>query len=89
MAGRTANEAFQTSIDPLREALRCITPERLTLRKKRRLEVDVPSSVALSNLEPGPIKAAATLSFAAGQLLRIVANDRADPRGSFRSQVIR
>lgn len=89
MAFRTANEAFQQHIEPLREALQCITPERLTLRAKRRIEIDVPYSVTLSDLEPVPLKTAWVLSFAAGQILRIEAADAADPRGSFRVRTIR
>lgn len=89
MAGLSPNEAFQNYIGPLREALRCITEQRLTLRERARLTIDVPYTVALANMDSAPLGGAFRLRFRAGQIVRIVGiAEGDDPQRRFEVRAI-
>lgn len=89
MAGQTPTEAFHAYIEPLREALQCVTQQRLTLRERDRLTAGPPYTMALSNMDPVSLKGPFPLRLTVGQIVRIVRTDESDdPRGPFQMRTV-
>jgi hypothetical protein len=89
LAGQTPTEAFHNSIDPLREALHCVTRQHLTLRERARLTAGPPYTLALSKMDPVPLKGMFPLRVTVGQIVRIVRTDESNaPRGPFKISTV-
>ena len=88
MAGKNPSEAYRRYIDPLRQALQCITLTRLTLRERTKFATGVPYTVALNDMDPVPLKGEIPILLAVGQIVRIIETERGDPRGPFRISTV-
>lgn len=77
MSGRTANEAFENYIHPLRDALTCVTQHRLTPQVHQRLRADKELAVALNSTRSVPLQGQYDLTIRVAQRVRIesVRND--------------
>lgn len=89
MAGRTPGDAYRNYIEPMREALHCITQVPITVRENKRLQIDTPYSAALNNMDPVPLRGGVPLHLTVGQTIRIIrTDDPEDIRGPFKVRTI-
>ena len=71
MTGRNPSEALAAYVEPLREAIGCVTRSRLTLGARERLVINRPYTVALNNSDPVPLRGTVSVSFTAVQVVQI------------------
>lgn len=87
MAGRNPNDAFRQFIEPLRDALSCVTQARLTTSRQRVYAVNTTYTVALNDMNPVRLPSTAgtePVYMSVGQQVRIIqTDDPADPRGPY------
>lgn len=88
MAGKTANAAFRNYIDPVQEALQCITLRRLSRPAGGKLALNVPYSIALNDMDPIPLKGQHSLHLTVGQQVRLIRTEPDDERGPIRVTTI-
>jgi hypothetical protein len=81
LTGRNAREAFGDFVAPLREALGCITHQRLTLPLRTSLTVNASYAVTLGGMDPVRLGGAVPVLLRFGQQVRIRSVDPNDPRG--------
>lgn len=88
MAGKNANTAFRNYIEPVQEALQCITLRRLSRPAGARLALNVPYSIALNDMDPVPLKSPHRLQLTIGQQVRLIRTEPNDERGPIRVTTI-
>jgi len=71
MTGRSPNEAFENDIQPLRDALGCITHFRLLRQERQPFRVNILSSLGLNSFRPVPLRGAFDLTLRVGLEFRI------------------
>lgn len=83
MAGRTPDDAYRTYVDPIADALRCVTQKRVLRPEQSKLTSNVAYGLSLNDMEPVPLKGEWAVTLTVGQRVRIDAVDRDAPRGPF------
>jgi hypothetical protein len=83
LIGRSPSQAVQRYIEPLTDALQCVTQRRLSRPPTRELKLDTLYEANLGDMDPVVLAGPTPLMFSAGQNFEIVEIDRDDPRGRF------
>lgn len=86
---RTPNEAYERYIEPLRDALGCITAERLAMSERASRVVEKLYPVFLNKLTPVPLRGGTPLLFRMGQEIKIVDVGNDEPGGRYRIRTLR
>jgi hypothetical protein len=81
LAGRTLSEAVQNHVEPLAEALSCVTRQRLSRPPSRGLKLNTLYEANLANMDPVALSGASPLTLSAGQNYEIMESAGPDPRG--------
>ena len=88
MARRDLTAAVRDYLEPLHQALGCITFERLALVERTRFQPNTAYAVLLRNFEPVPLRAPSPLRISIAQTIRIVADQRPRSVSGFRAEMI-
>lgn len=83
MTGRTPSRAVQNYVDPLAEALLCITQQRLSRPPSRDLTLNTLYEANLADMDPVDLAGPIPLKFSAGQNYEIVELEEEDPQGRY------
>ena len=83
MAGRTLSQAVNTYIEPLAEALLCITQRRLSRPPSQGLRPNTPYEAVLADMDSVELRGKVPLTFSAGQNFEITELHELDERGPY------
>jgi hypothetical protein len=89
LSGRTPYIAWVSYVSPLREALRCITPERFILKESTTgLMVDTNYAVLLNDMNSVPLKGPTSLYLVTGQNIRFSESHLGSSRDRYQVQIL-
>jgi hypothetical protein len=79
LPGRTPREALDDYVEPLRDAIHCVTQFRLTLEETGRIQSDTAYALNLNKMAPVQLQRESGVLLTVAQVIRIVESE--NPRG--------